>query len=383
MFKKTQLSMNYLGLVKKVVSGAVRFDLEIQRRAVWTEKQKQDLIDSLIFDFPVPPLYFVDLKDDFKWALDGQQRSRAMTEFFQGKFVLSDELDNYVDDDGAEYMVAGLSYAELPQTVQTKLNSTNVNTYTFSDISEDEITIMFQRLNAGTAFKKIELIRIDMPTAFTAFINEVSRDSFFADKVAISDKARVHFSDQELILQTLIMFSNADSGFTGKEIQDFVSYYTLEDDVKDRFREVLTYLNKAFVLSEKLLKKTAVPVIFKVAEIAIIEKVQPEEFYTWTVDFFKAQKTGGEYGRTVSAGSARKENVKRRLEVLRNAFTKEVPELKKIQVIREKAEAKARAEAIKNPPVVAPVVSDIITDLADDKDVILPVVAGQTQQAQV
>jgi hypothetical protein len=344
MFKRTQLPMNFLGLVKKVNSGNVRFDLEVQRRSVWTEEQKQNLIDSLIFEYPVPPFFFVDKADSFKWTLDGQQRSIAMTEFYNDVFPLGMFVPAYIDEEGKSYDVAGLTYSELPEEVKTKLNSTNVSTYTFTDISEEEVTIMFKRLNAGSPFKKIELIRIDMPTALTAFINEISKDVFFSEKIALSDKSRVHFSDQELILQTFIMFFGEDSGFTGKEIQEYTLSAELNDDEKLRFMEVLEYVNKAFQIKQKYLKKSNVPVVFKVAEIAMNSKIEPQDFFSWVTRFYETQKSGSPYNATISSGSARKENVTKRLEIITKAYQKGIDSVKADRIAREKADAKAQSE---------------------------------------
>ncbi len=343
MFTKTNNAVSFINLSKMVNAGKISFALEVQRRSVWTEKQKEDLIDSLIFNFPVPQFFLASI-DDTQFVLDGQQRGRTITEFYNNEFALSVFLPQWKDIDGNTYDIAGKSYDELPEEVRTHLNSVNIDTVNFYNLSEDEKTLMFDRLNAGTAFKKIETIRINMPLALTQFVNEMSRDLFFSEKVALSERSRVHFADQELILQVMMMFFGDDTGFTGKEIQDYTLCTELDEDEKLSFTTVLEYVNKVFLAKTKFLKKANVAVIFKVAEMAMENNIDPQDFFVWASDFFTSQKAGSEYSRTVSAGSARKENVQQRLTVLTKAFNTGIDSAKVKRIALDKAKAKEEAE---------------------------------------
>jgi len=336
MFKRTHLEMNFLQLAKKRLAGNVRFDLEVQRRGVWTDEQKENLIDSLLHDYPIPPLYFIDRgNSNEKWTLDGQQRITAMAEFYEDKFEVKYDSEILVDDDGKEYDVGGLFYSELPLEVKNKLNSSNLITYNFAEISEDEITLMFKRLNAGTPFKKIELIRIDMPNELTAFVNEMSRDNFYKELISVSDRSRIHFSDQEIILQTLIVLNDEESGVSGKEIQEFVMDFELTDDVKLEFMEILEYLNKAFTVKNKNLKKTHIPTLFKLVKLAIEKETEHLDFAFFVDRFFKGLKSGGAYRNTTSSGSAKKENIKKRYEILSEKFLNQFATLEMDRIFEE------------------------------------------------
>lgn len=321
MFKKTNAQMNLLGIAKKVETGKIRFDLEIQRRSVWSTEQKQNIIDSLIFDYPVPPLYFVDKGDEFYWVLDGQQRMRSVAEFIADNYPLNDNIQNYIDEYGNIHELAGKIYSELSKEVQTKINSTTLNTYNFKNITDEEINIMFKRLNAGSPFKAIELVRIDMPNDITKFVNEISKNEFFQDKISISDKSRIHFGDQEVILQTLMFFVDGNCGLSAKEIKEFIMDYQLTKDVKDEFKKVLNYANQVFPQEKcKYLRKTHIPVIFKVLQSAMHSKLKADDVLNWIYAFFKGQKSGSAYNQTCTSGSSKKDNVKKRYNILKSNF---------------------------------------------------------------
>src|SRR3990167_5814992 len=73
---------------------------DFQRPAVWGRSQKQLLIDTILRDYDVPKLYWrkTSSKPDTYDVVDGQQRLRAIWEFFEGEYKLpkdSDSLDGF------------------------------------------------------------------------------------------------------------------------------------------------------------------------------------------------------------------------------------------------------------------------------------------------
>ena len=63
---------------------------DFQRPAVWGKAQKQLLVDTILRDYDIPKLYWrkVSSKPDKYDVVDGQQRLRAIWEFFDGVFPL-------------------------------------------------------------------------------------------------------------------------------------------------------------------------------------------------------------------------------------------------------------------------------------------------------
>jgi hypothetical protein len=151
MFQKTQQGVNCRTIGMRVGNGlnqedknAIRFDLEVQRRGCWTLKQKQDLVDSLLFNFPVPPLYFVNKQDSNYWCLDGQQRTRAIAEFLSDEFTLSKDLSDYIDDDDSYYEIAGKKFSELPEEVKNISDPTTFNCLAIDFRESSKILLAFR-----------------------------------------------------------------------------------------------------------------------------------------------------------------------------------------------------------------------------------------------
>ena len=70
---------------------------QYQRGSVWTRKQKQLLMDSILRGMDIPKLYLRAIGEDGNRGytlevVDGQQRLRAIWEFFDGEYPLSKDL---------------------------------------------------------------------------------------------------------------------------------------------------------------------------------------------------------------------------------------------------------------------------------------------------
>ena len=92
---------------------------EYQRSPVWSVKQKQLLVDTILRDLDIPKFYLRELNGgayDFE-VFDGQQRLRAIWGFKKGEYKTAKDADAVGDVE-----VADLSYENLPEELkqQTK-----------------------------------------------------------------------------------------------------------------------------------------------------------------------------------------------------------------------------------------------------------------------
>ena len=72
-----------------VIRDRVDTNPDYQRPAVWSRSQKQLLVDSILRNYDVPKLYWrrTGKKPDRYEVIDGQQRLRAVWEFFSGGYT--------------------------------------------------------------------------------------------------------------------------------------------------------------------------------------------------------------------------------------------------------------------------------------------------------
>lgn len=126
---------------------------DFQRPAVWGLAQKQLLVDSILRDYDVPKLYWqkTGSKPDTYNVVDGQQRLRAIWEFFDGEFKLPKNADPI---DGTA--VAAHGYDDLPDDLRLKIDVYPLDIIILDEMDDDEVREMFLRLQNGTTLKAQE-----------------------------------------------------------------------------------------------------------------------------------------------------------------------------------------------------------------------------------
>jgi uncharacterized protein with ParB-like and HNH nuclease domain len=99
--------------------GKYNFEPEYQRKSIWSEEKKSFLINSIVRNFPIPPIFLHQKIDNETGStkydvIDGKQRLTAIIEFLDNQLAISDE-----DDDEK---LAGLYFEDLgkPQYAEYK-----------------------------------------------------------------------------------------------------------------------------------------------------------------------------------------------------------------------------------------------------------------------
>lgn len=160
---------------------------DFQRPPVWSRPQKQLLIDTALRGYDIPKLYWrqTSSKPDKYDVVDGQQRLRAIWEFFSGEYKLPRDSDPV---DGSS--VAGLGYQDLPDELRMAFETYAIDVIVLDDTDEDEVREMFLRLQNGTSLKAQEK-RNAMPGQMRDFVKNLSTHRFF-ESVAFANSRFAH-----------------------------------------------------------------------------------------------------------------------------------------------------------------------------------------------
>jgi hypothetical protein len=148
---------------------------DFQRPAVWSTSQRQLLIDTILRDYDIPKLYWrkVGSKPDKYDVVDGQQRLRAIWDFFDGKFKLAKDADPV---EGNE--VAACRYSTLPDDLRIRFDIYSLDVVILEETDEDEVREMFLRLQNGTSLKAQEK-RNAYPGMMRDFVHQLAAHDFF------------------------------------------------------------------------------------------------------------------------------------------------------------------------------------------------------------
>ena len=157
---------------------------EYQRRLRWTNKQKSLLIESLLLNVPIPPVFFFENDLASYEVMDGQQRLSAIKEFLSGDFRLR----------GLTILSSlnGRGYTKLPPRVRRSLDRASVSAIVLLQESQGKIKkagtnrhyelrrFVFERLNTGGKRLSAQEIRNAVYGGrFNDLIVELSRDNVF------------------------------------------------------------------------------------------------------------------------------------------------------------------------------------------------------------
>lgn len=257
---------------------------DFQRPAVWSKAQKQMLIDTILRDYDVPKLYWrrTGEKPDRYDVVDGQQRLRAIWDFFGGGFALPKDADPV---DG--YTIAGCSYEDLPDDLRIKFDMYPLDVVVLEDTDEDEVREMFLRLQNGTSLKAQEK-RNAFPGRMREFVREMSTHPFF-DRVGFANKRFNH----DLVAAQLTCLE-LNGGPANVRSADLNKMYTKEQDfdmkgqVARSVKRTLGYLAEIFPEKTPELERYNVVAVYCVlAELDrqyVFGEIK-DKFYDWFIEF--------------------------------------------------------------------------------------------------
>lgn len=357
-FNKAIRNVNPKWLVKN--ENVIRFDLSIQRNEVWDLEHKSMFIHSCIQEYPYPNFLAQDNSDNFLWMLDGNQRFNTIIKFKKGEFALSKNLPQVGNDEVGFFDIAGLKYDELPDEVKTEFDNANFTIYCYKDLTDEERDEMFLRQNNGVALTKMELTRVMAGTEVMDFINEISSHEFFKKNIMVSDSQRNRFIDQEIIFQILsVLINGYNNDLSRNEIQRLTLKLKREgipENIKEVMKNIADYIYESIPVKEKFMKKVNIPIVFNIAIKAQSQEIASEKFGGLIQTFFNKDLTD-EYDFATQSGSAKKENVKIRIDELNKYFNENIettPEYKMPEPRQQSTGKKGRPAKnqtiVVNPP---------------------------------
>lgn len=293
---KTTLPQGVRSLLKWYGKGTLGFDLPIQRASgQWGLLQKSLLVHSMLADYPIPPLYLIKGKAEdgsaVYQALDGKQRCTSIFEFVNGEYALHAStppvtVDNFIFD------LANLKFEELSDDCKDLILGYRFTVYALEDATDGEVEEAFARLNASTPLTLIQKARTEMGTGLAQWTKEMARMPFFQHAVPLTLAQARRESELEILLQSMLLMDAKDEGYRYKAIsmrevmkycRDIRGNYT--EERKRTVQGIIGYLSEAFTEKQKFLKKTNVPMVFVMADLAMRENITPSGFKAF-IDHF-------------------------------------------------------------------------------------------------
>jgi hypothetical protein len=248
--------------------GELEINPAFQRNFKWNDYQKTRFIESLILGIPIPPIFVAevpDQRDNRLWeVVDGLQRLSTVLSFF-GELKSDDEnikkKNNWTLVQGDRLpALEGLKWHELPQKMRFNIKKTACRVEIIRwNGSYDMRFELFNRLNTGGTILKPQEIRNaiyrDISPKFNDFLGKLAKNEDFQNLVALSEKDKNEFYDQELILRFLSLYNKGNklntsisqhmSIFMRESLENKDFDYETSENIFNNTIKILTQLGKS------------------------------------------------------------------------------------------------------------------------------------------
>lgn len=335
--RKTTVQWTMKKFMAEVKKGTVKFDYPIQRAGgQWDNLQKSVLIHSLAEDFPVPPIYAIEVEEaqlnektnkektiKVLQVLDGKQRLNNVKDFTMNEYVLHDDTPNAFID-GEEYVLAGKTFDELDEEVRDAIMDFSLPAVKLENATDEQIEDIFFRLNNGTPLSKQQKAKAKMGSEWAGQIKELVTHDLMKNKASFTELQLRKADDEMAILQTMMLLDEnyEMKSISSNDVFDYSQTFKNNDEKKTIGRKIVTamdYLDKAFQDKENLLlKKIHFPMTIITALKAIEKGIHTLRFNDWKEEFKLALRNKSEYTTNYKkfggAGSVKKAKTEGRIE---------------------------------------------------------------------
>jgi 5-methylcytosine-specific restriction endonuclease McrA len=202
----------------KLDRGQLDLQPKFQREYVWNTRPElpSRLIESLLLEIPIPPIYFGKVAEGRLEMIDGQQRLTTLVNFVSNKFPLR-----------KLHRMASLNhkfFKDLTKQEQEKILDTPIRSIVIdAGVNTDLRYEVFERLNRGSmTLNEQELRNCVYRGPFNDLLAELEMDLYWR-KAKGGGEPEGRFKEREMILR-FFAFANRLSNYTGN-LKRFLNEY--------------------------------------------------------------------------------------------------------------------------------------------------------------
>lgn len=278
-----RLDISYGELINLYKNKELVIRPEYQRLFRWSSKQKTALIESILLQIPVPPIFVAEDKEGVWELVDGLQRVSTFISFFgeldksvsEIVFPLADEDNEEVIEDITETSLGnhwpleegglvknleGFTINTLPGNLKINLKRAVCRVEILRGESSTSMKYeLFKRLNSGGSILTPQEIRNAIYRGVDTRLNEsllkVSQSEVFKRLTQLSKTKSRELYDQELVLRFYAFLSDPDSinGNTENYLNTFMEETVNDPNYGYEVKEALlmNVLNKIIELGDE------------------------------------------------------------------------------------------------------------------------------------
>lgn len=140
-------------IYQDIKSNEINIRPDFQRGEVWPSSKKKMLIDTMLREWPIPPIHLVRVEDGSLEVLDGQQRLTAIRDFIDNKISIDGTIQPYDEEINS---LNGLKYKKMNEEQRKKFDRYTLSVYEITNYNQGEPGEIFHRLNQSVKLTSSE-----------------------------------------------------------------------------------------------------------------------------------------------------------------------------------------------------------------------------------
>jgi Protein of unknown function DUF262/HNH endonuclease len=310
-------------LVSAWKDSSLKINEEYQRGASWSTAQMQGLVDSVFRKYPIPPIFLHEIKsqglggkETIRYEIvDGQQRIRALAEYFSDKFSLLEASDKRLKLPNSLRKLPATwgkrRFPELDGGMRTYLENTELDVFLITSVANpDEVRDLFIRLQSGTALSR-QQIRDAWPGTVGPFIERLAGKMKKAPAVSLfkqvdrrgsrgEDERDPYESDRQFCAQLFCLFLARESDYRSQQsiganeldkVYHENTTFDANGEAAKRFQETLVRASGVFLAAttKTFIGKDRKRIKFRkldvIAAVLLIQDLSRGEFFKFDKKF--------------------------------------------------------------------------------------------------
>lgn len=234
---------------------------DYQRLFRWSDVQKSRLIESILVELPIPPIFVIENSDGVYELIDGLQRVSSVIQFVQAKSLNADPL--ILTDCELIPELNGKKFEDLPLSLKLRIKRVPARTVVIKRQSKYFLRYeMFKRLNTGGSLLSPQEIRNcsarmldEHGVNFYTFIQKLAKYDFFSNSISsIAQEDLDQKGDEELVLRFFAAKNGLDMyrGSVRDWLDDYMEAILLKKIDFDYPSEEETFVKTFTVINDKL-----------------------------------------------------------------------------------------------------------------------------------
>lgn len=240
-----------LDVINAIEEGKWILKPKFQRNLVWSIKDKEYFLDTILNKYPFPEIYIskgelnIETVKEKKFVVDGQQRIQTIYEYYIG----------HLDNDLKKIP----PYKSLSDIQKREFLDYKISLRDLGEISDDLLIEVFKRLNSTNYnLNKMEIKNAVYDGIFINFCKRVAENDFFERLHIFSynDIRRMLDIEYVGILISTIMggYYNTKNSLE-KYFADYNDEFPIEKNIEENILELLAFIDKLKVTSNRISKK--------------------------------------------------------------------------------------------------------------------------------